>query len=213
LQKSLVGRLRSNLWSWVARRDLSVLSSLPLFQNQVNARKTVLLTGKATEQGTKEFVRNSSLPTHHQFKHSGLYVTPVLHGAPSIHNDDDQKYIELLLTKAVLENRSNGIVVYEHMLSSPSVSESESSLKLPYHVSNLAGVLQQGKLTRDQVVTIANLGSPASSTELVRRLTEARTLSHLEFVDFAYFEVQSYESGCIVSLPIPFAPLSVVGTD
>jgi hypothetical protein len=162
-----------------------------------------IITGQASPEGTKKFIMNAKLPMYHRFEHSGLFINPVIHGAPSLYDEDNQGYVEALTLRAVLRNKSNCLVVYENQLHKsfaklPSTGAKTGSTRSapnvptppPYYFNGLGTVLREGNLSRDQIVTMANLGSPSISKDaMLQRFDEALELSRLEAIDLAYFEV------------------------
>lgn len=179
-------------------RSQSTLASAPLFKSQAASAS---IPGRATFEGTKQFVLDSEMSLFHHFSFSDLIVTPVIHGAPSLFDADNQRYIETLTTRAVLKNRSNCIVVYEHQahkhtqassVKNTTTSTDSDILVKPYYVGNLGAVLREGKLSREQIVTVASIGMPAKVKEVLRRMQEAKALTKLEFIEMAYFELDDH---------------------
>ena len=112
--------------------------------------------GRATVKGTYEFVMKSALPLHHKFAVSELTINPIIHGPPSqqtLQDYSDKTYIEALTRRAVVKNRSNCVVVYQH------AAEGE-----PYFATNLQALYtdHEKDVTRDQVVIVANIGHATS---------------------------------------------------
>lgn len=139
-----------------------------------------IVPGRATSAMTQHFVAASKLPLYHKFERSQLYINPIIHGPPAFHEVEDHEYIDLLTKRAVLKNRSNCLVVYQHLTPKP------------YFFKGVRSLLEvEETLSRQHLVTMANLGTPCSSQEVLRRLHEACNLSQLEYIDFAYFEVCS----------------------
>ncbi len=180
----------------------SALKNPSFFSSFVSATKPIV-TGRATTEGTQKFILSAALPLHHRFEQSNLYISPIIHGAPSFYDDDNQGYVEALTMRAVIKNKSNCLVVYENQLhkslgpssvnaKTPQLVPSQQQLQ-PYYFNGLGTVLREGNLTRDQIVTMANLGTPGESKEgMIERFDEAIKLSRLEHIDFAYFEVSNF---------------------
>lgn len=138
-----------------------------------------ILKGRATEEGTRLFVAKSSLPMFHKFHLTDLYINPIIHGPPKYCSDANKSYVEALTARAVLKNRSNCIIVYQH-------NEIEKS----WHSTNLASLFRKStEVTRDQIVTIANLGLAANREQILERLYEAGSRTGLETIDMAVFNV------------------------
>jgi hypothetical protein len=73
------------------------------------------LQGRATVEGTLAFVADSDLPLYHRFASSKLTINPIIHGAPRAYSyHENHTYIEALTRRAVVKNRSNCVVVYQH---------------------------------------------------------------------------------------------------
>ncbi len=136
------------------------------------------VTGRASTAMTQAFVSSSKLHFYHKFERSQLYINPIIHGAPAFNNIEDHDYIELLTKRAVLKNRSNCLVVYQHL---PQKSYYFKGMRSLFNIDP--------QLSRQHLVAMANIGKPTITAEVFRRLTEACELSQLEYIDFAYFEV------------------------
>lgn len=133
--------------------------------------------------GTYEFVKKSALPLHHKFAVSQLTISPIIHGPPSqqtLQEHSDKTYIEALTRRAVVKNRSNCIVVYQHN------AEGE-----PFFSTNLHTLFTdpENNVSRDQVVIVANIGLATSRSEVLKRLSEACQHTGMEMVDIVMFEV------------------------
>ncbi len=88
--------------------------------------------------------------------------------------------MDMMTKKAILKNRSNCVVVYDHTMPDK-----------PWHTNILKTIITpENKITRQEIVAVANLGYATTQSEIVRRLSQACTLSGLECMDLAYFEVQ-----------------------
>ncbi len=142
-------------------------------------RNLSTIKGKATKEGTLAFVSQSQLKLYHQFSQSGLYINPVIHGAPRTHIDEDEDLENAAV--ALLQNRSNCLVVYEH----------NTYTGKPWALKHLEEILlpEESGVSRENVVTIANLGHADTALELYRRLGDARKRTGLEYIDMALFEV------------------------
>lgn len=141
--------------------------------------------GRATVKGTCEFVMKSALPLHHKFAVSELTINPIIHGPPSqqtLQDYSDKTYIEALTRRAVVKNRSNCVVVYQH------AAEGE-----PYFATNLQALFTdpENDVTRDQVVIVANIGLATSRSEVLKRLSDACQHTGMEMIDIVMFEVST----------------------
>lgn len=155
-----------------------------------------IVTGRADSAMTQRFIAMSNLPLFHKFERSNLYINPIIHGPPAFPylSDEDHEYMDLLTKRAVLKNRSNCLVVYQHQpVSNLSLQVQKNTTKPTgsYYFRGIRSLLQtEPTLTRQQLVTMAHLGLPtADPTEIYRRLHEACQLTQLEYIDFVYFEV------------------------
>ncbi len=139
--------------------------------------------GRATVNGTFDFVRKSALPLYHQFATSKLTISPIIHGPPSLHTtaERNKPYIEALTRRAVVVNRSNCIVVYQHY------PEDE-----PYYATNLATLFTDpaNDVRRDQVVIVANIGLATTRSDVYKRLSNACQKTGMEMIDMVMFEVR-----------------------
>ena len=148
--------------------------------------------GKATVEGTMAFIAESNLPFYHKFEGCGLYINPIIHGAPKEPCWADDDFITFLTHRGIRINRSNATVVYEH--------HGQKVWSGKY----LAKILEEGHgIERDQIVTIANLGLASSKSEMSRRLEEAKNLSGLASIDIAMFKVSSASTRLAYCTPIP----------
>lgn len=59
-------------------------SSFIYSNNHNDNTKSIMLAGKATRDGTFDFINSSSLPLYHSFdsNKSGLVINPIIHGPP-----------------------------------------------------------------------------------------------------------------------------------
>lgn len=143
------------------------------------ARFASVVTGRATSAATKDFIGKSALPMYHQLDRTSLYINPIIHGAPfSYDHKADKDYISTLAKHAIIENRSNCVLVYQQYLND----------KI-YYYEDLPNVIASGAIKRDELVTIANIGKATKKQEVLAILDEARKLTNLEFLDMAIFEV------------------------
>lgn len=143
------------------------------------------LKGRATISGTLQFLRQSMLPLHHRLERSKLYINPVIHGPPKklyAKTDKDRTYIEALTRRAVVMNRSNCVVVYKHR------EDGE-----PWYSTNLHALFDNpaNKVSREQVVAVADLGYACAREEVFRRLADACEVTALQTIDIAMFQVRS----------------------
>ncbi len=156
----------------------NVGTMLKICQKFSTTNKQHKVTGRASSAMTQAFVSSSKLHFYHKFERSQLYINPIIHGAPAFNNIEDHDYIELLTKRAVLKNRSNCLVVYQHL---PQKSYYFKGMRSLFNIDP--------QLSRQHLVAMANIGKPTITAEVFRRLTEACELSQLEYIDFAYFEV------------------------
>jgi hypothetical protein len=62
----------------------SCFYSSSFINNNNNDTTLIMLAGKATRNGTLDFINSSSLPLYHSFdvNKSGLVINPIIHGPP-----------------------------------------------------------------------------------------------------------------------------------
>jgi hypothetical protein len=148
----------------------------------LGVRNASVIKGKATIDGTLGFVSKSNLKLHHRFDKSGLYINPIIHGSPKPTCKKDKKYYDSVLKHAVLKNRSNCVVVYDH----------NTANGKPWHTDTMSVIIShESGVKREEIVTIANLGYAADAPEMYRRLADASRLSGIQHIDMAFFEVNS----------------------
>jgi hypothetical protein len=155
------------------------------------ATKAKTIKGRATPAGTMQFIRSSQLPLYHQFNKCGLYINPVIHGAPrqvTGLNEDDITYLEALTRRAVGLNRSNCVMVYKHNDGAD-----------PWYSTNLHKLFDDpaNKVSREQMVVVANLGLASTKEEVFRRLANACNITALEMVDIVIVEVGTNYGVCV----------------
>ncbi len=137
-----------------------------------------IIMGHATAEGTTTFMNTFTLPFCHHFRRSNLYVNPIIHGPPKEFDDLTDDDINAMFAKAVLENHSNCVYIYDH-----------NKLK-PWHTTELYEMLSSEMgLPRESMVTIAGLGKNASADSINTRLEEASRLTKMEKLDIAIVEV------------------------
>lgn len=139
--------------------------------------------GRATQAGTAQFLRNSDLPFFHKLAKSELFINPIIHGPPrELYSKSDQKrtLIEALTRRAVVKNRSNCLVVYQHN------PDGEAWYSTNLHALFLDS---ENQISREQIVIVANLGKATTREEVFRRLSDACQVTGLETIDIAMFEV------------------------
>jgi len=160
------------------------------FASNISKRRSTSISGRATLEATKAFVQKSGLKLFHQFNTSGLYVTPVIHGSPSeFESLNDRKYADILLKRAIMNNKSNCIVVY-HCHDNPPTETSTDAPKV-WSTTGLSELLldSQYGLKREELVVGANLGHACSTLDIYNRLSEASRLTNLEYFDFAFVKI------------------------
>ena len=169
-----------------------------------------IISGFATTEGTLEFVKNAQLPLYHKFDKAQLYANPIIHGPPNVqymlneysasgevimHNEETNS----LMQKALFKNKSNCIYVYSYnnsnynsVMKSVTNTSDMSVHGKPYCVSNLSEYITPGtvlprdkphKISRSEVITVADIGSTLDPGEIVRRVQEARDLTRLDTLD------------------------------
>jgi len=159
------------------------------------SESTRLISGRATLTATKAFVQKSGLKLFHKFDSSGLYVTPIIHGSPSeFESINDRKYADILLKRAIINNKSNCVVTYHCHDNPPTATNTTNSSAKIWSTTGLSELLSDSKygLKREEVVVGANLGHACSALEIYNRLSEASRLTNLEYFDFAFIEVRIY---------------------
>ena len=141
------------------------------------------MRGRATTAGTMQFLRNSNMDMHHRLEKSRLFITPIVHGPPGYLRSKMEKtsaYIEAITRRAVVINRSNCIVVYQHL------QDNE-----PWYSTNLRTLFEdsRNKISRDQIVIMANLGYATTQEEICKRLAQACEVTGLECIDGVMIDV------------------------
>lgn len=145
-------------------------------------RNLSIVRGKGKPDSTKNFIASSSLPFHHRFNATNLYINPIIHGPPSFWNaEEDCEYGTSLFKAALLNNRSNCHFVYKHELNATET----------YCMPDLYSILNdQPTITREQLVLGANLGRPILDPNvLLARLQTACKETKIENLDFVVVEV------------------------
>jgi hypothetical protein len=127
-------RVCSILFNNVSRRFVSNTGK----QNSNDISNEIM--GKATIEGTENFIVASKIELHHRFSKTGLCINPVIHGPPrlepiSLIKNIDKKKADEYLFKAVIQNNSNMIYVYNHYSSSHEIGH--------WHSSNLASIMNK----------------------------------------------------------------------
>jgi hypothetical protein len=181
-------------YSWYCRSRGTILK-LTMISRIVSHRKFVqpllgvlryssslTVQGKATPAGTLQFVAKSRIQLHHQFEVSKLIINPIIHGAPKRKSTSKSSvpYVEALLKKALLLNKSNCVVAYQHYESGD-----------PWYSTNLSALLSNPatKIAREEIVVLANLGSVHFARDIKDRLANAKKLTGINFIDMAIMEV------------------------
>lgn len=146
------------------------------------------IAGRATTEGTRNFVNGASLAMHHCFELRSLYVNPVIHGPPhgsrvgALTVEDG----DICLAQALLRNKSNCFYVYNHY----NYDSLNVNSRRTWAASSLRDIFDAGSIDRRSVVTIAGLGNVGqnASREIPARLAEALALSQLQEIDMAMVE-------------------------
>jgi hypothetical protein len=143
------------------------------------------ISGRASIDGTKSFITTAGLSLHHRFDVSGLFINPIIHGAPRMPKgygpsslEDDQ-----FLNYAISRNKSNCVYIYNNYAGS-----NEAEDKTHWFSSRLDKIVKK----REEIVTIAGLGKCAKAETLVRRLEQALKVCNVECIDAAVIEVWWY---------------------
>lgn len=152
----------------------TIASLSPMLRNGL-----ATLKGRATIQATREFIDQSDLKLYIGLNQSSLTINPVIHGSPRHILTEDKGYYTTLAKRAVLINRSNCLVVYDHKRGKPWALDGLSTIICP-----------ENKLRREHIVTVADLGLAASNYDLYGRLADACKQTGLQMIDIAMFEVR-----------------------
>ena len=199
------------------------LRPAPVKGNETNTDKTedddytrtYLIPGKATVEGTEQFILNSEIQLYHKFNVSKLFINPVIHGPPRLspikyRKPINRKNADKQLLTAVCRNCSNMIYVYNHY-SNTHVAGYWSTSILPQIMLNptINTKPNNEKNTekntdksinekpnpyyrpRESIVTVAGLGLVSGFDETFRRLNQALETTGLQYIDFAVIEVRS----------------------
>lgn len=179
-----------------SRTGVPPQSSLAMQLGQLIMCRMLTIQGKATPRGTKRFMERANLPMFHCFDKTSLYVSPIIHGAPRSYTLEETDYFEALMKRAVLRNKSNCVVVYNHeMTGTRSKTWHATGLdKLltppPLNEENLTPDSPVEWLNRDEIVAVANLGLATTGKNIRQRLANACALTGLEQLDMAMIEVR-----------------------
>eukprot|EP01038_Epipyxis_sp_PR26KG_P008494 gene8494-11480_t len=151
--------------------------------------RNVSILGKATVDGTSNFISKANLPLHHTFNKVGLTISPIIHGAPRTCpvDDDEKSYIETMMLRAIHVNQSNCIVVYHNYDSM--LDSVPSNIGKTWFTSSLPIIFRSGQVNREELVTIAHLGYPKTKTEIIRCYQNACKLCDLEQIDIITIEL------------------------
>ena len=174
------------------------------------------ISGRATSIGTTSFVTSSKLLLYHQFHRSNLFINPIIHGYPRIIQQDQSaenkeertskfcilspEIYDSCLLKAVNKCKTNCFYVYNHYgdgvkayhTSSTTlkkfINNSESS-----HATSEVRVndsVDENRFDRESFVAFAGLGFIDREDKLLSRLSEAKQLTGLEYIDYVTVQVR-----------------------
>lgn len=152
---------------------------------------STVVKGRATIEGTKSFVNKSNqLKLFHQFHLSKLFITPIIHGSPN--EEYDQQLNDLMMEKAIVENRSNCVIVYHCKDPIPTDSKTKPP-PIIWGTDSLSKIILNPShgLSREEFVVGANLGYAVTTQQIHTRYAEALKMSNLEYLDFVIVEVCS----------------------
>ena len=157
------------------------------------ASRRLLVSGRATYEGTKTEIAASGVELFHKLERANLLITPIIHGLsiyiyvcmydntyisgpPSdiIRGPDSDANAAII--QALLHNKSNAVYVYQQYL------------KGAWYSAQVATMCKNG-FPREGAVCIADLGYAARKEELAKRLREASKLTQLELLDIAIIKV------------------------
>jgi hypothetical protein len=153
---------------------------------------STVVKGRATKEGTKSFVNKSTqLKLFHQFHLSELFITPIIHGSPK--EEYGQELNDLMMEKAIFENRSNCVIVYHCKDPVPTDSSKTKPPPIIWGTDSLSKLIlnPSNGLSREEFVVGANLGYAVTSEQIYIRHAEALKVSKLEYLDFVIVEVYS----------------------
>lgn len=162
------------------------------------------IPGRATTEGTEQFILNSGLHLFHKFNISQLYINPVIHGPPRLppirfRKPINKNLADKQLLTAVCRNCSNMVYVYNHYSNTHVAGYWNSTVM--HHMflkDTIKGIPNPHYRPREGIVTVAGLGLAAGYDETLRRLREACETTGLENIDFAVIEVSNLETADLV---------------
>lgn len=162
----------------VTTRYLRRLCSTPVPQPTLDP-----VPGSAQPEATRAFVNRSKLPLYHTFAKSRLVVNPMLIGAPKgIAGEDDEA--DEAIRQCVLSNRSNCIVVSSYSLQ----PDGQTSM---WFSAEVARMITEKVVKREELVVIADLGKVSSEDEIGERLALSMHLSCMQEIDAVMVKVDS----------------------
>ena len=172
-------------------RPSSTIGATSLYRFLHCARRcSTVVKGRATKEGTKSFVNKSNLKLFHQFHLSELFITPIIHGSPK--EEYGQQLNDLMMEKAIVENRSNCVIVYHCKDPVPTDSKTKPP-PITWGTDSLSKLILNPShgLSREEIVVGANLGYAVTPEQIYIRHAEALKISNLEYLDFVIVEVCS----------------------
>ena len=137
--------------------------------------------GKATPEGTKRFTETSKLPLYHVFANSNLTVNPIIVGPPK---DANGEFMEAnhSIKHCILQNRSNCVFVSNFEIN-------PNGNHKVWWTTEVNQLLQNGMVQRDEIVTVANLGTVTDRDEIVERIVLTSELCGLEELDAVVIKI------------------------
>lgn len=164
-----------------------------ILQSQDNSNDTnfsqiddlAILNGHATPEATKRFIDLSNLKLHHLFQKSNLTINPIIHGPPNhqlfeLSNENANTNI----IHAIIVNRCNCIYVYNHY---QSVIKGQNYIWSTDLMTELLN--EEFGLCREEIVTVAGLGSIKRPSAILNRWKDAKERCKLQMIDILIVEV------------------------
>jgi hypothetical protein len=139
--------------------------------------------GHATLEGTKRFLEASGIPLQHYLDNARVMINPIIHGAPKRNGSMSQEVSEIGVGYAICANRSNCVYIYDYNPESTWFTANLRDMFAPEN-SDLG-------VSRDNIVTIANLGLGTTADVLECRLQDASDRTGIANIDIAVVEVYS----------------------
>lgn len=142
----------------------------PLF----NFRSIIL--GRAIVADTEKFIEKSKIALPHILRSSKFAISPIIHGPPlGVYGSNIGA--DILLTTAIVKNRSNCVYVY---------CKDENGT---WFTNCLDVALDEGMIKRSELVTIADIGYISSPSQILASLKDVLKKCKLEYVDMVVMKV------------------------